>query len=105
MYLTTEHLTSIVRDDVTYTYRIVFIYLKIFVRINLITLTCVCRYGLAWCLYHYTPEIHFFVTCFVVKLISTKNKLVLQELRHVLTEEKIMKAFTVLLFLTQFIAW
>ena len=37
LHFTTEHLTSIVRDDVTYRYWIVFIYLKMFLRINLKT--------------------------------------------------------------------
>jgi len=39
MHFTAENLTSIVGDDVTYRYWIVFIYLKTFLRINLITLT------------------------------------------------------------------
>jgi len=36
-----------------------------------------------------------------MKLISTKNKLVLQDFRHLFTGEK-MKAFKALIFLTQF---
>jgi hypothetical protein len=72
-----------------------FIYLKMFNRINLITLTFVRQCGLVWCFCTCTTEGHFIVRCFVMKLIFTKNNLVLQDCRQVSTKKKKKKNYNV----------
>jgi len=96
----------IVRDDVYLKDKeFIFIYrevLKIFLRINPIDYTstsqCIARMILPRHL-----NVIFSVTCHVMKVISYIDKLVFQDFIQVFTEQKKMKEFTTLLFLTALI--